>query len=161
MVTSGWSKIDEETGSLKEGELREGFWADMLDRGSHMSRFHGDRDSALMLVSQLLQKKSVVLQMQRELVEDSKDLKDTAAGAYPLEDLETWKEEHQRALEGLEELRRDPKLEAGGIPRVETELAKEVDQLASLSRYKIVNDVKEKIDRQSKRSRFFKAVSFI
>jgi hypothetical protein len=48
-----------------------------------MSRFHGDRSSAVGLVSQLICKDTVVLEIQRELVDYGKQLDQTTAGAKP------------------------------------------------------------------------------
>lgn len=91
LVTSRWPDVDPELGSDRECQLRDKFWAYMLNRGSKMSRFHGDRDSAIALVSQLLTKDGVVLELQRELVDHRKHLSDTVAGSYVNENLEDLK----------------------------------------------------------------------
>jgi hypothetical protein len=47
LVTSRWEGVSPTTGSDRERQLREKFWAYMLGRGCNMSRFLGDRDSAI------------------------------------------------------------------------------------------------------------------
>lgn len=104
-VTSRWADDMEELGSQREGELKENFWAYMLDKGSNMSRFYGDHDSAVMLISQLLIKESVVLELQHDLIDKGKKLNETAAGTYVNNSLEDLRTEYQKELASLEKLR--------------------------------------------------------
>ncbi len=101
LITSMWSKMDEDTGSRKEAELRKRFWPYMLERGSKMSRFYDSRESAIALVSQLLNSIPVVLTLQREIVDAGLKTKDTTAGAYVHDDLETRKREQETILKIL------------------------------------------------------------
>ena len=107
LVTSRWFEVDPVLGSDRERQLRDKFWAYMLNQGSQMSRFHGDRDSAIALISQLLSKDAIVLELQRELVDDEKHLDDTVAGSYVSENLEHLKSKCQGELRALERLRED------------------------------------------------------
>ncbi|KAF3039399.1 gTPase, IMAP member 8 [Didymella heteroderae] len=79
----------------------------MVDRGSNISRFHGDRDSAISLVSQLLIRDKVVLQLQKELVDEGKDLNATVAGAYVDDNLEKLKQQVKDELASIEKLKQD------------------------------------------------------
>lgn len=85
-VTSRWDGIDEAKGTRRERQLKEKFWA--LHRGSNISRIHGDRDSAISLVSQLPVRDEAVLQLQRKLVDESMNLNATVAGSYVDDNLE-------------------------------------------------------------------------
>jgi hypothetical protein len=87
--------------------LKDKFWAYMLARGSNMSRFHGDRDSAIALVSQLLCKDPIVLELQKELVDEGKNLDETSVGSYVSGNLEKLKERYEQELASLEKLRRE------------------------------------------------------
>ncbi|KAH6847778.1 P-loop containing nucleoside triphosphate hydrolase protein [Chaetomium sp. MPI-CAGE-AT-0009] len=88
LVTTMWSSENEDQGSRREAQLRSMFWPYLLDRGSSMNRFYGGRGSAVVLISQLLSKTPVTLELQIELVKERKKLKDTAAGLYVYEGLE-------------------------------------------------------------------------
>lgn len=156
LVTSRWSAdLDEETGSQREGELKENFWAYMLDRGSHMSRFYGDRDSAIMLISQLLVKDSVVLDLQHELVDKRKQLKDTTAGSYVNDSLEDVKVEYQKELASLVKLKEELLEEDRATKRrIQRDLVKEKarlqeaqEQQVSLER-RVGDEVKEEINQK-------------
>lgn len=107
LVTSRWDGIDEAKGADRERQLKEKFWAYMVDRGSNISRFHGDRDSAISLVSQLLVRDKVVLQLQKELVDEGKDLNDTVAGSYVDDNLEKLKQQVKDELASIEKLKQD------------------------------------------------------
>ena len=106
LVTTRWDQVDESTGALRERELRDNFWAYMVSQGSKMTRFHGDRDSAVSLVSGLLGNPSIVLAIQRELVEEGKTLSQTSAGAIVNDNLTEMKQQYQQQLAELEEARR-------------------------------------------------------
>jgi hypothetical protein len=107
LITSRWNEVSESVREERERDLRDRFWAYMLGRGSHMSRFHGDHDSAVSLVSQLLIKETVVLELQEELVSQSKKLGETAAGLYVNGNMEELKRHCEEELISLERLKRE------------------------------------------------------
>lgn len=103
LTSSGWSERDpdHDACSRRERQLRDGFWSCMVACGSPICRFYGDQRSAIMLICQLLMKKPVVLEMQKELVDQKMELKDTAAGAYLYKELEALERIHEEALRDL------------------------------------------------------------
>lgn len=107
LITSRWGEVEASLGSSRERELRDDFWAYMLGKGSNMSRFHGDRQSAISLIGQVLVKDGVVLELQRELVDGGKRLNETSAGAFLSDDLETLKVKYREELAGLERLKKE------------------------------------------------------
>jgi phosphoribosylamine-glycine ligase len=107
LITSRWTEVDQALGSDRERQLKEKFWSYMLSKGSNMSRFHGDRDSGVSLISQLLCKDTVVLELQSELVVKKKRLDQTAAGAYISENMEDLKAKYEEELAALERLKQD------------------------------------------------------
>lgn len=107
LVTSRWAEVDQVLGSDRERQLKEKFWSYMLNKGSNMSRFYGDRDSAIGLVSQLLSKDTVVLELQEELVDRGKNLDETAAGVYVSDNLDKLKQKYQEELSALARLRQE------------------------------------------------------
>lgn len=107
LVTSRWSEVSEDLGSKRERELREDFWAYMLHKGSMLGRYTGDRPSAVTLISQILSKDTVVLDLQKDLVDEGKDLNETLAGQYVDGSLEKKKREYEKALANLEQLKRE------------------------------------------------------
>ncbi|KAF5013317.1 hypothetical protein FDECE_667 [Fusarium decemcellulare] len=107
LITSRWSEVDEATGASRERQLRETFWAYMLGRGSCMSRFHGDRSSAVGLASQLLMKEPVVLRLQHEMIDEGKDLNETTVGSFVDQNLEKRRDQALQDIKKLEKLRNE------------------------------------------------------
>jgi hypothetical protein len=107
LITSRWDGIDSALGAERERQLKDNFWAYMAGHGSNISRFHGDRSSAISLVSQLLCREVVVLQIQRELIDEGKTLDATVAGSYVCDNLEKMKQQLHEELASLEKLRQD------------------------------------------------------
>lgn len=101
LVTTRWNEVEDSVGAARERELREQFWRYMLGYGSTMLRYRGDHDSAVAIVSQLLKKSTIVLDLQRELVDEGKNLRQTAAGAVVNNSIEERFEEQRRELEVL------------------------------------------------------------
>lgn len=82
LATTMWGNVnDMGKANVRDSELREEYWGDMRRKGSTTTRFDGTRASAQGIVSQLLGKKSVVLKMQEQLVDQKMALNRTAAGA--------------------------------------------------------------------------------
>lgn len=129
LVTSRWQDVDEKTGVDRERELREKFWSFMLRSGSNMSRFHGDRDSAIGLVSQLLAKESIVLEIQRE-ISSGRTLDQTAAGVYVGDDIEKLKAQHRQEIQALDTMKSQLRAsEVGMREQIQLELDEEQAKL--------------------------------
>lgn len=126
LVTSRWQEVDQRIGAEREKQLREKFWTHMLRSGSNMSRFHGDRDSAIGLVSQLLNKDSVVLDIQRE-IRSGQSLDKTSAGSYVNDDIERLKVQHRDDLESLRRQLQDGNAEM--LQEIQAELEQEQAKL--------------------------------
>lgn len=105
LVSTRWNEVDEATGASREQQLRDDFWAYMLGHGSTLARFDGSRDSAIGIASQLVSRQSIVLELQRELIDERKTLKETVAGSYVSDDLSEMKAQYERELRDLEQLR--------------------------------------------------------
>jgi hypothetical protein len=106
LVTTQWSLLaDQSMGISREAELRDEHWKVLLPR-ARMARYHGTRASGLAIVSKLLGKPSVVLDIQRELVDDHKSLDQTKAGMLVSENYELLQAQLEAALEETEQLRR-------------------------------------------------------
>lgn len=105
LVTTRWNEVEESLGASREQQLRDNFWAYMLNNGSTMARFYGDRDSAIGMASQLVSQRGIVLEIQRELVDEGKTLKQTVAGAFVSDDISEMKTQYEQELRDLEKLR--------------------------------------------------------
>lgn len=84
LATTMWSSgVDEKTALYREEQLRTqpDFWAKMVEKGSKIFRHDRGAESATEIVNYLISRKQrVVLDIQRELVDERKALQETAAG---------------------------------------------------------------------------------
>jgi len=165
LATTRWDKVDEDLGSARETQLRTEFWQYMISKGSFMTRFYGDGDSALAIASQLLGKSDIVLDIQHEVVDESKLLHQTSAGTVVSDGLALVKAKYEQELRDLEELKQtlqeDDRLLKKQLQRDSEKLEKEKrkseqDALEDQKRLaaNINQDVEQKLSAR-RRSKFF------
>jgi len=106
LASTRWDQVKESVGADRENRLREHFWSYMIGHGSTITRFYGDRDSAQAMVSQLLGSGNIVLDIQRQMVDEGKTLDQTSAGVLINGKLAELISKSQRDLAEIEELRR-------------------------------------------------------
>ncbi|KAG9604379.1 hypothetical protein KCU77_g1209, partial [Aureobasidium melanogenum] len=104
LATTMWDKAKndpEREGEFitREKELTEDFWVRMIERGSQVRRYWNDRGTAEDLIRELVRHKPVALDIQSELVDEHKDLVDTAAGSFIDEGLEKLHKKYQEELD--------------------------------------------------------------
>jgi hypothetical protein len=81
LATTMWDKLsDRAEGLERDQQLRSDFWSLMEDRGSDIVVYDGSKAMAETMIALLLAKDQVVLSIQRELMEEQKQLKETSAG---------------------------------------------------------------------------------
>ena len=130
LVSTRWNEVDEATGAIREQQLRDDFWAYMLGHGSTLARFYGSTDSAIGIASQLVSRQSIVLELQRELIDEKKALKETVAGSYLSDDLSEMKAQYQRELQDLDRLRQTLQANDNAMRRrVQADWAREQQRL--------------------------------
>jgi len=139
-VTTMWEQLPEpEVGVRRETELMgKSFWGRMVTREGQVMRHPGDKESAEEVVRRMVCEArangSVVLEIQREMVDCQKALNDTAAGAFVTREMREAQRRHeaevaeyraaireaeQGARETAEELQREmAELEASGVRRL-------------------------------------------
>ncbi|KAF4966909.1 hypothetical protein FSARC_5473 [Fusarium sarcochroum] len=87
LVTTMWERLEEGL-ELRRGECREtelssthGWWGDIYEKGGKLLRHRNTQESALRIISTLIQTKcQTALAIQHELVDEHRDLINTAAG---------------------------------------------------------------------------------
>ncbi|KAJ4327230.1 hypothetical protein N0V84_002360 [Fusarium piperis] len=105
LVTSMWNMLrDENLGQAlqREQELIDNYWAPMQKEGSYVVQFDGTPDSAFGLVYQLAGQDSVVLDVQRQIMDQGQSVLDTSAGIDLARQLERDMETYRRKASQLE-----------------------------------------------------------
>jgi hypothetical protein len=101
VVTNMWGNLkDPGVGEKREEELRthDDFLGQALSRGARMMRHDNTSESAEDIVSSLLGKESVPLQIQLEMIDEGKALTECAAGAKLNSELMELMEKSQKEL---------------------------------------------------------------
>ena len=102
LVTNMWSEVSLDIGEARENELSSEFFKSVLDNGAQMARHHDTIQSAHDIIRGIMENHPVVLQIQRELVDERKDIVDTAAGEAVNKELNEQIRRHRAELEDLQ-----------------------------------------------------------
>ena len=111
LVTNMWGMVPLDVGESREAELTNKFFKPALDKGAQMVRHQNTEKSAHDIVRMIMKNRPVVLQIQRELVDERKDIANTAAGEAVNEELneqirkhrEEWQEAQDQMVQALKE----------------------------------------------------------
>ena len=131
LTTTMWDDVEEETGQLREEELKSRYWRSMLDRNSTTNRFLGTRESALRLIEPLIDaanKKSSLL-LQQELVDLRNKLPETSAGAKLFSETELLVKQRQEVLERIRNAMKHSNQDKTSLPALKEEYRKVKMQL--------------------------------
>jgi len=103
IATNGWSKVDKEVGEQREQQLMTDgrFFKPAVDKGARLVRHTDSLESAHDIIRQVLHLPPVVLHIQRELVDEGKDLSQTDAGKEINRALEEQAQKHKKEMEEL------------------------------------------------------------
>ncbi|PUU73233.1 P-loop containing nucleoside triphosphate hydrolase protein [Tuber borchii] len=123
LCTTMWGGVEEEEGRRREQELRnkENFWGSLVSRGAQVTRHRGPdfAASARKIAESLIQKDTIVLQLQEELDKNG-TLSGTSAGRLLTGEIEDIKKKHQKEMEELK-----AEMQAANNDKEEMELLRE------------------------------------
>lgn len=103
LVTNMWGEVSIEVGEARERELASNFLKPALDKGAQMARHHNTEQSAHEVIRRIMTNHPVALQIQLELVDQRKDISDTAAGGAVNAELEKEKKRHEAEVKKAQE----------------------------------------------------------
>ena len=103
LVTNMWKEDSQAVNEAREKELSEKFFKPAIDKGAQLVRHHNTTPSAHDILRKIVKNHPVVLQIQRELVDERKDIIDTAAGDSINAELKAQIRRHQADLKELRE----------------------------------------------------------
>ena len=103
VVTNMWGEVSAGVGEARERELATNFFKSTLEKGAHLTRHHNTAQSAHDIIRRIMKNQPIVLQIQRELVDEHKDIVDTAAGEAVNKELNEQIRRHRAELKSVEE----------------------------------------------------------
>ena len=103
LVTNMWDEVPRDAGESRENELSTVFFKPVLDKGARMTRHYNTEKSAHDIVRIIMKNRLVVLKIQRELVDEHRDIVHTAAGEIINRELNELIRRHQASLNTIQE----------------------------------------------------------
>jgi chromosome segregation ATPase len=104
LVTTGWGRaakagiLGQATQNERQLRTEPQFWANMIKRGSDIKKFQDTRESALEIIFGLVDRKPTILKIQKELVDENRNLVDTSAGHVVNEEIKRLEEKYRAEL---------------------------------------------------------------
>jgi hypothetical protein len=105
ILTNMWGEVSLQVGEAREAELarEDKFFRPALDKRAQLARHTNTVESAKAILRLLVQKKPVALRIQRELVDQHKDISQTAAGEELNRELMLQAQKHREEMRKLQE----------------------------------------------------------
>lgn len=105
IVTNMWGEVTAERGAAREHELRTDdiLFKPVLDKGALMLRHDATTGSAHAILRHLVDNRPQVLRIQRELVDEGKDITQTAAGEELNRELAIMQQKHMEQLAEIQQ----------------------------------------------------------
>ena len=105
LVTTMWNAVDHVGGLEREKQLMSGeaFWATMISQGAKVFRHDNSKGSAMQIVSYLSNpRRPIVLDIQREMVNENRPLSETSAGQEVDAELIRMRAHYEKKLRDIE-----------------------------------------------------------
>jgi hypothetical protein len=103
LVTNMWGDVPQDVGEAREEELTTNFFKSALDKGAQLARNHNTIQSVHDIIRRIIKNRPAVLQIQRELVDEGKNITDTAAGEAINKELSEYIRRHRAEMKALQE----------------------------------------------------------
>jgi len=103
LMTNMWGRVVPQQGAERERQLNDKYFKAAIEKGAQLCRHYNTPESARAILRKILENKPAVLQIQRELIDEGKDIADTGAGAELNREIREVVERYQREIKELEE----------------------------------------------------------
>ena len=103
LVTNMWGEVTKDVGEARERELTTKFFKQVIDKGAQLARHQNTTQSTYDIIRRIMKNQPVVLQIQRELVDEHKDIIDTAAGDAVNKEIKEQIKRHQAEMKAVQE----------------------------------------------------------
>ena len=134
LVTNMWGRVTPSLGVGREKQLQSKHFKSAIDKGARLLRYDDTPESAQEILRTILHNEPEVLKIQRELVEDRKEVGQTGAGAELSKEMRKMMESHIKEIKQLEKKgKKDPGLHEG----LDEEINSLREQLEGLKGYMV------------------------
>ena len=101
LVTNMWGKVEEDVGKAREQELASIYFKPALDKKAQLARHYNTIQSSHDIIRLIMKNNPAPLLIQQELVDQHKNIKDTAAGEAVNEELSAMIKRHEAEMNTL------------------------------------------------------------
>jgi hypothetical protein len=103
LVTNMWGQVSPKVGAGREKRLKNNYFRAAIEKGAQLHRHKNTPESAQAILREILKNQPVVLKIQRELIDEHKEIGQTGAGAELNREIREVVEKFQREIRELEE----------------------------------------------------------
>jgi len=109
IVTNMWSEVSQDVGEIRERELETeySFFGSAISQGARLVRHNNTVESARAILRHIINKNPLPLRIQNDIVDEQKELSETAAGIILNRDLIAQEGKHREEKEKLERTMQD------------------------------------------------------
>jgi chromosome segregation ATPase len=103
LMTNMWGRVTLQQGADREQQLKDDCFKAAIEKGAHICRHYNTPESARKILRTVLENKPVVLKIQRELIDEHKEIGETSAGEELNREIRVVVEKYQNEIRELEE----------------------------------------------------------
>ena len=103
LMTNMWGQVTPQQGADRERQLEKKYFKAAIEKGAQLCRNYNTPESARAILRNILKNKPLALQIQRELIDEGKDIGQTGAGAELNREISEVVERYQAQIRELEE----------------------------------------------------------
>jgi len=103
LMTNMWGRVTPEDGLDREQQLRDDYLQAAIAKGAQLYRHNNTPESAQVILRKILENEPVTLRIQRELIDERKDIRQTGAGAELNREINEVVEKYQEEIKEMEE----------------------------------------------------------
>ena len=103
LMTNMWGRVTPQQGADREEQLKNNFFKAAIEKGAQICRHNNTPTSARAILRKILENRPSVLKIQRELIDEHKDIGQTGAGRELDREIREVVEKYQNEIKELEE----------------------------------------------------------
>jgi len=135
LVTNKWGQVTPKQGADREQQLKDNYFKAAIEKGAQPCRHRNTSESARKILRKILENKPLTLKIQRELIDERKDIGQTGAGAELNREIREAVEKYQRDIRELEErMRKTIEMDEESREEMEEEKRKMQEEMEKLRR---------------------------
>lgn len=103
VVTNMWGQVTSQQGEAREQQLKDEHFKAAIEKGAQLRRHDNTPESAQAILREIIKNQPVVLKIQRELIDEGKNIEETGAGAELTREIHEVVEKYQREIRELKD----------------------------------------------------------